>query len=1033
MKTDNSLFSPAFLLPCLLSLLACPLPARAQSNGGDQFLDGIGETALVARYLFNGNAADRSRNGYQATLHGAGGAYVEDRRFGTVLSLPGTGGAFVQIPGESLLDMDAITVTGWVFLRSDQPWQRFFDFGPNTTSNFFCTPVGEGDAEGYRARLTTNGWTGEQGPTAPRVPTNRWVHLAVVLDAPRHSLNLFLDGARVGQSTNLTLNLEQLLDRDDARHNQLYLGKSHYDTDPYLNAKLRDVRLYGIALTDQQVATICKNAGSGGETEASAKPVLAQNPPDETRGTAWSAFDLLRVPDISVETMVGTLPRLPRTVAGEYRDGAQGPEVRIIWPSPTGNQSVLQPGTFIVTGRIAGTKLEPKAFVTVRAVPVESLSPVRGLEAFALDRVTLKPDEQQRATPFIQHRDKFIQGLVRTDPDRFLYVFRDAFGQKQPENAQPLGGWDSQTTRLRGHASGHYLSAIAQAYASSAYDPVLRANLLEKMNYLIETLSDLSQRSGRPVQEGGPCNADPATVPPGPGQTNYTSDLSKEGIRTDYWNWGRGFISAYPPDQFIMLERGATYGGGNHQIWAPYYTLHKILAGLLDCYEVGGNQKALEIARGMGLWVQQRLQALSTATRISMWNRYIAGEYGGMNEVMARLARITGDKRFLECARLFDNINFFFGDANHSGGLASNVDTLRGMHANQHIPQITGALETYRNTHERPYYQIADNFWRICTDGYMYSIGGVAGARNPNNAECFTAEPDTLFANGFARGGQNETCATYNLLKLSRQLFLFDPDARYMDYYERALYNDILASVAAADSGNTYHIALNPGSRKQFGNGDMDGFTCCNGTALESGTKLQDSVYFHSADHQALYVNLFVPSTVDWTERNVTLSQFTSYPYEEATRFVLAGEGRFDLKVRVPLWATRGFSVKINGESKAVNAIPGTYLTLQRDWKNKDTVEVRMPFPFYLNRVMDQPNLASLFYGPVLLAAEETEPRSDWRSVVLDAADIGRSITGDPKTLRFKIGDVAFRPFYEMYGRYSVYLNVTLKPDGPTK
>ena len=367
MKTDNSLFSPAFLLPCLLSLLACPLPARAQSNGGDQFLDGIGETALVARYLFNGNAADRSRNGYQATLHGAGGAYVEDRRFGTVLSLPGTGGAFVQIPGESLLDMDAITVTGWVFLRSDQPWQRFFDFGPNTTSNFFCTPVGEGDAEGYRARLTTNGWTGEQGPTAPRVPTNRWVHLAVVLDAPRHSLNLFLDGARVGQSTNLTLNLEQLLDRDDARHNQLYLGKSHYDTDPYLNAKLRDVRLYGIALTDQQVATICKNAGSGGETEASAKPVLAQNPPDETRGTAWSAFDLLRVPDISVETMVGTLPRLPRTVAGEYRDGAQGPEVRIIWPSPTGNQSVLQPGTFIVTGRIAGTKLEPKAFVTVSA------------------------------------------------------------------------------------------------------------------------------------------------------------------------------------------------------------------------------------------------------------------------------------------------------------------------------------------------------------------------------------------------------------------------------------------------------------------------------------------------------------------------------------------------------------------------------------------------------------------------------------------------------------------------------------------
>ena len=149
----------------------------------------------------------------------------------------------------------------------------------------------------------------------------------------------------MGQATNLTLNLEPLLDRDDARRNQLYLGKSHYDTDPYLDAKLHDVRLYSIALTDQQVATICKNALSGGKTVAPVKPAPAQSEPDATAGTASSAFELLRVPDISVETIVGTLPRLPRTVAGEYRGGAKGPEVRIIWPSPTNNQSVLQPGT----------------------------------------------------------------------------------------------------------------------------------------------------------------------------------------------------------------------------------------------------------------------------------------------------------------------------------------------------------------------------------------------------------------------------------------------------------------------------------------------------------------------------------------------------------------------------------------------------------------------------------------------------------------------------------------------------------------
>jgi DUF1680 family protein len=355
------------------------------------------------------------------------------------------------------------------------------------------------------------------------------------------------------------------------------------------------------------------------------------------------------------------------------------------------------------------------------------------------------------------------------------------------------------------------------------------------------------------------------------------------------------------------------------------------------------------------------------------------------------------------------------------------VDTLRGKHANQHIPQITGALETYRNTGELPYYQIADNFWHICTGSYLYSIGGVAGARNPNNAECFTAQPDSLFENGFARGGQNETCATYNLLKLSRQLFMYDQQARFMDYYEQALYNDILASVASNSPANTYHIPLNPAARKQFGNGNMDGFTCCNGTALESGTKLQDSIYFRSANNDALYVNLFVPSTLKWTERNVTLTQRTSFPYENTTRLTITGSGKFDLKLRVPRWATKGFQVKINGQPEKVNATPGSYLTLARTWKDQDTIELQMPFAFHLDRLMDQPNIASLLYGPVLLAAQENEQRSDWRPVTLVATNLSQSISGHPNELQFNLGEIIFRPFYDSYGRYSVYLDVKLK------
>jgi DUF1680 family protein len=745
----------------------------------------------------------------------------------------------------------------------------------------------------------------------------------------------------------------------------------------------------------------------------------------ETTPQLYNAY-LTSVPDIQVESVLGYLPKLPRYIKGVYRNNFIGPDVRVLWPAPVDNSQVLTPGTYTVTGRVAGTDLQPKAFVKVKEAEVRA-TPNRTLEVFNLDQVLLNTDLHNNNIKFIDNRDKFITGLANTNPDNFLYMFRNAFGQEQPEGAKPLGGWDSQQTKLRGHATGHYLSAIAQAYASAGYDTSLQANFADKMKYMVNTLYELSQMSGQPKTPGGEHVSDPTVVKPGPGKSGFDSDLSVEGIRTDYWNWGKGFISAYPPDQFIMLEKGATYGGSNAQIWAPYYTLHKNLAGLMDIYEISGNEKALEIVKSMGDWVYARLGQLPKETLISMWNRYIAGEYGGMNEAMARLYRITNEPRYLEVAQLFDNIKVFFGDAEHSHGLAKNVDLFRGLHANQHIPQVIGALETYRVSDAPEYYHIADNFWNMAINDYMYSIGGVAGARNPNNAECFTAQPATLYENGFAAGGQNETCATYNMLKLTRELFLFDQRAEYMDYYERGLYNHILASVAENTSANTYHVPLRPGSVKQFGNPNMTGFTCCNGTALESNTKLQNSIYFKSADNRVLYVNLYVPSTLKWTDRNVTVTQTTAYPKEDHTKLTIKGNGKFDLNVRVPHWANNGFLVKINGKVKKIKVEPGSYLTISRKWKDGDTVELQMPFKFYLEPVMDQQNIASLFYGPVLLAAQESEALKEWRKVTLNANDISKSISGDSEQLLFNIDGVVFKPFYETYGRHSVYLDVTLK------
>ncbi len=997
--------------------------AQVPQQGGDQFLDGIGETGLVARYTFGDNAEDASRNQFHATLRGTGAEFVDDPQFRRVLLLTGDG-SHVQLPGRTLDGEDTISITGWLWLPTGASG-TVFDFGQSASSRLFAVA----GKSGVRASVVSGGAVRGEAASGV-VPENQWVHFAVVLDPASRVLAVHVDGARAGQATNVGVNATDVVNRTSAASNRLFLGRSQADGTPTLHCRLRDVRIYRIALTDQQVSRIQTNATASRQQargRGTPPPVIST---DAIPRESPLASRLSGVPDITVETIVGMLPRLPQAVRAAYRGNGRGPDVRVIWPSPTDASAVAKPGSYTVIGRVPGTAIAPKATVLVKVPVGLTTPPSRLAEPFPLSQVVLERDASGRDTPFIRNRDKFIRGLATSNPDAFLYNFRDAFGQPQPAGVKPLEGWDNQTTRLRGHASGHYLTAIAQGYASTTYDEALRANLLGKMNYLIDTLYDLSQKSGRPAQAGGPAVPNPTAVPPGPGREGYDSNLRAGAIRNDYWNWGVGFISAYPPDQFIMLEKGATYGTRDSQIWAPYYTLHKILAGLLDSYEVAGNQKALAVARAMGRWAHARLMAVPPDTRASMWGRYIAGEYGGMNEVMARLFRLTGDKSFLETAKLFDNTAFFYGNAAREGGLAKNVDTIRGRHANQHIPQITGALETFRGTKEMPYYRIATNFWEIVNASYMYSIGGVAGARNPNNAECFIAQPDTLWENGFANGGQNETCATYNLLKLERQLFMYDQAAKYIDHYERALYNHILASVAEGDAGNTYHVPLNPGAQKRFGNAQMNGFTCCNGTALESNTKLQDTIYFRSADNGTLYVNLFVPSTLTWSARKVTVQQVTSFPHADTTRLVIkgeGGEGRFDLKVRVPQWATRGFHVKINGRDQTLKAEPGSYVSLGRTWRANDTIDIRMPFPFYLETVMDQPNVASLFYGPVLLAADESGPRTDWRPLTLDAVDIGKSITGDAAALRFSIDGVSFRPFFEAYGRHSVYVHVTLK------
>ncbi|MDO3695322.1 glycoside hydrolase family 127 protein [Wenyingzhuangia sp. chi5] len=1008
-----------------MMLIVCLLCMDITNAQGDQILDGIGETGLIARYLLDGDTKDWSRNNLHATVKGEKITFVNDKLFGKVITLSSETNDYITIPGTAVGNEESISLTGWINLRSIKSGQCFFDFGKSLQSHVITTLIDSNGKNEFSTEIVLE--SGGYKTKKTVLEAHEWSMFSVVIDVPSKSLRTFLNGKLISETKDIEIELNQLFNNASDGKNQLFIGKLLSSNKSCLDAKLHDFRIYRIPLNKSQIKTIYYNGLKKGDQ------VVNENERKDddlevfskTTPQLYNKF-LIGVSDIAVETTVGFLPKLPRYVKAVYKNGIELSQARVLWSAPKDNTKVLKVGSYTVTGLIPGTDLKSKATVVVKEAK-KVFSPNKNLEVFNLDQVSLNTDSNGDNTKFIENRDKFITTLAQTNPDNFLYMFRNAFGQKQPEGAEPLGVWDSQETKLRGHATGHYLTAIAQAYASTGYDTSLQANFLYKMEYMVNVLYELSQLSGKPKQAGSPFVSEPTAVPPGVGKSDYDSDLSIEGIRTDYWNWGEGFISAYPPDQFIMLEKGAIYGTQNTKIWAPYYTLHKILAGLLDIYEVSKNPKALEIAMGMGDWVHIRLSQLPTETLISMWNRYIAGEFGGMNEVMARLYRVTNEPRYLEVAKLFDNIKMFYGDANHSHGLAKNVDTFRGLHANQHIPQIVGALEMYRDSNIPDYFYISDNFWYKTTNDYMYTIGGVAGARNPNNAECFIKEPATIYENGLSAGGQNETCATYNMLKLTKNLFLYDQRGELMDYYERALYNDILASVAKDSPANTYHIPLRAGSIKHFGNPDMKGFTCCNGTALESSTKLQNTIYFKSRDQKSLYVNLYVPSTLNWTEKNIIIEQKTAFPKEDNTQLVIKGKGKFNIRLRIPHWATKGFYVSINGKEQKVDAKPGSYLTLNRKWKKGDVVDIQMPFQFHLESVMDQQNIASLFYGPILLAAQETESRKDWRKVTLDANDISKNIKGDTSQLKFTIDGVEFKPFYETYGRYSVYLNVILK------
>jgi DUF1680 family protein len=430
-----------------------------------------------------------------------------------------------------------------------------------------------------------------------------------------------------------------------------------------------------------------------------------------------------------------------------------------------------------------------------------------------------------------------------------------------------------------------------------------------------------------------------------------------------------GFLSAYPETQFIRLEEFCTYGS-TRGIWAPYYTLHKIMAGLIDAHEITGNEQALEILTGIGDWAWSRLEPLEERRLRRMWDIYIAGEYGGVNESLAALHGLTGNDDYLAAARKFDN-------AEVMDPVVEGEDVLDGRHANQHVPQFIGYLQVFEEGSDEQYFEAAENFWNMVVPHRTYSHGGVG------IGEIF--DKRNYIAGGlFDDENHAETCPLYNMLKLSRRLFFHDPQTKYMNYYEQGLFNQILGSRRDHDSTEspevTYFVPVQPGEQRSYGNTG----TCCGGTGMENHTKYQDTVFFRSVDGSELYVNLYIASELNWEEAGFRIRQETDYPLEGSSRLTVDGSGPMDIKLRVPDWVQKGYTVRVNGEVQDLDAVPGEYVTVSRSWGQGDTIEIDMPFSFRVERTIDDPSVQSIFYGPTLLVVENGAIGDDLQDGLLD-------------------------------------------------
>lgn len=499
---------------------------------------------------------------------------------------------------------------------------------------------------------------------------------------------------------------------------------------------------------------------------------------------------------------------------------------------------------------------------------------------------------------FKENQDRNGKCLLNIDINRLLHSWRVNAGIST--NAIPLGGWEALDCELRGHTMGHVLSALALMYASTGNEAYKNRG---------DSLITALQECQLVLNQGG-------------------------------------YLSAFPQNLVDRCIAGKP-------VWAPWYTIHKIMAGLTDMYVYTGNKTALEIAEKMSDWAYHKLIQLNPEQLAVMEKN----EFGGMIETGYNLYAITGNIRDKKLAEIFY-------DHAVLDPLAAKEDRLAKLHANTQIPKIIGEARGYELTGNESQRTIADFFWQTVIAHHTYATGG-----NSDDEHFF--EPDKLSAHMTAR--TTETCNTYNMLKLTRHLFTWTADTRYADYYEQALYNHILAAQDPETGMASYFMPFKPGLFKVYSS-PLNSFWCCMGTGFESNAKFAEAIYYHN-DH-GVFINLFIPSSLKWKEKDFQITQRTDYPQNPTIYFTIDNAPGQDipLYIRYPAWATDGVVLLVNGKKVAVNQNRGNYIVLDRRWKKDDKITITFPMSLHLVAANDDPNKAVIAYGPIVLAGKmETE------------------------------------------------------------